>query len=591
MADFLAIALSESQQGRRVFPLSGKVPAIPKDKGGNGCLDATTDEVRIVEWAAFYPDCNVGIGFFDDSPEIGLDVDTDNLPIWQAYEKQYGLIDTRLVATGGGGWHYYFLRPPGIALPNISKFERKGFELKSNVQYLVAPGSVHPVSGKVYELVRDINPQPLPDWLVKICLNHKPTGQAKTADKKIPVGERNSYLFRIGSGLRAKGMSFETISATIRAAYGNDCDQNPPMDDKELTTIATQAAKYEQGKPSEPGNTHKRDDNEPTSLKVVSLSEVQASQVSWLWKPYIPLGKFSLLEGDPGVGKSWVTLAIATAVSNGIALPGDTSGKNLAVLIASAEDGLSDTIKPRLAAMGANTSEIHAIDGLFTLNDKGFEMLEAAIIETFPGLIIIDPLVAYLSGEMDINKANQVRHATSRLAALAEKYNTAILAVRHLTKGGSQKAIYRGLGSIDFTAAARSVLMAGADPDDLNIRGIVHIKSNLAPLGEARGYELKPGASIPFAWTAACHLTAEKIMGGEDTSGSSLQEAVDMINDMLSGGPVPATDIFTEGESRGLSEATIKRAKSKMKIHAYREGTEGVKGGGRWWWEKPKNED
>lgn len=330
---------------------------------------------------------------------------------------------------------------------------------------------------------------------------------------------------------------------------------------------------------------------EPAILKVLNMANIEACAVNFLWFPYIPLGKLTLLEGDPGIGKSWAALAIATAVSLGAPLPGDERGINCPVLIASAEDGLSDTIKPRLAAMGADTSQIHAVDGLFTLNDNGFKMLDDAVANTIPGLIIIDPLVAYLSGDMDINKANQARYATSRLAALAEKWNAAVVAIRHLTKGGSQKAIYRGLGSVDFTAAARSVLMAGADQEDSSNKGIVHIKSNLAPTGEAIGYELTKGSEPPFSWKLTSDLTAEKIMANRADSqeGNSIADAEDFLKEMLAPGDLPARDLFYEAKNRGFSTATINRAKARMKIDAYHQGIQGAKGGGKWYWKMPEN--
>ncbi len=148
------------------------------------------------------------------------------------------------------------------------------------------------------------------------------------------------------------------------------------------------------------------------------LDGIEEQEVKFLWNPYIPIGKLTLLEGDPEVGKSWVTLAFATAISLGHGLPPDFGANYIGyTLVASAEDGLADTIKPRLTSMGANSENICALD------DKGFALLEDYIKQAKPILVIIDPLVAYLSSEMDINKANQVRFATARLARLAETYN------------------------------------------------------------------------------------------------------------------------------------------------------------------------
>ncbi len=330
-------------------------------------------------------------------------------------------------------------------------------------------------------------------------------------------------------------------------------------------------------------------DAEPTAIdrlpEIKTMQDIQAETVQWLWHPYIPFGKLTLLEGDPGVGKSWLSLAIATAVSLGHGLPGQTDLAYGAVLIASAEDGLKDTIKPRLTSMGADSSAIRAVDGLFTLDDTGFEYLENEILYHLPVFLILDPLVAYLSGDLDINKANQVRYATARLSKLADKYGIAILAVRHLTKGGSSKAIYRGLGSIDFTAAARSVLLAGEDPDSPQQRGFTHIKGNLAQLGEPVGYEIKGGS---FYWLEHCELTTEKILRGNvENSSSSLREAKDFILEILADGTIPANEIFKEAENRELSSSTLNRAKRELGVLTSRAGEGGKRGGGKWLWRLP----
>jgi hypothetical protein len=313
--------------------------------------------------------------------------------------------------------------------------------------------------------------------------------------------------------------------------------------------------------------------------EIKGIDTVAPQPVTFLWKPYIPLGKLTMLEGDPGEGKSWLSLAIATALSLGTALPYGEPIPSGPAIIATAEDGLADTIRPRLDSMKADLSSIKVIDGLFSLDDTGFIMLEKYIVEIMPALVIIDPLVAYLSGDVDIHKANQVRQATARLAHLAETYGPAILAVRHLTKGGSLKPIYRGLGSIDFTAAARSVLLAGTDPDT-QARGIVHIKCNLAPLGEAVGFELKDGC---FFWTAHSDLTAGKILAPDDgNSGSAVNEAKSFIIEMLSDSDVLASEMYNDAASRGISSATLNRAKANLHVITYKEKNKGR--AGKWYW-------
>lgn len=328
------------------------------------------------------------------------------------------------------------------------------------------------------------------------------------------------------------------------------------------------------------------DSTDTASVILRRIADVEPETVKWLWHPYIPYGKLTLLEGDPGAGKSWLGLAIATAQSLGQGLPNVNGLHPGNALVISAEDGLADTIRPRLSALEADINRIYAIDGLFTLDSDGCELLESYIRQLKPSLVIIDPLVAYLSGEIDIHKANQVRQVTAHLARLAEKYNPAIIAIRHLTKGGSLKPIYRGLGSIDFTAAARSVLLAGSDPDFPQTRGICHLKCNLAPLGESIGYELR---ETGFFWTGHSDLTTDRILAGGDGS-SALEEAKTFLLNILRDGAVPANEVKEEAEAQGISERTLNRAKANLKVGVHRIGEEGKRGKGQWHWELSEDE-
>jgi len=341
----------------------------------------------------------------------------------------------------------------------------------------------------------------------------------------------------------------------------------------ELERLASEAPEY---KPKE------------SDISLVCMAEVVPETVSWLWLPYIPLGKLALLEGDPGIGKSWVSLAIATAVSLGKGLPGTEAIESASVVLASAEDRLGDTIRPRLDAMGADVSKIHAIRGALDFGSGGLTLLEGFIERVKPSLVIVDPLVAYIGAGVDIHRANETRAVMAKLADMAEKHGCAILAIRHLTKGGTLKPIYRGLGSIDLAAACRSVLMAGCDPDNPQKRGIVHIKSNLAPMGEAIGFELRGGG---FYWTGESDLTWQKILAAEDSGEgkSAVDEATEFLKDELADGLVDASQVWRDARDTGLSEKTIKRAKAKLGIITRRLGETGKRGGGKFTWELPED--
>jgi 5S rRNA maturation endonuclease (ribonuclease M5) len=320
-------------------------------------------------------------------------------------------------------------------------------------------------------------------------------------------------------------------------------------------------------------------------IGLVCIAEVEPETVEWLWFPYIPLAKLTLLEGDPGIGKSWVSLAIATAVSQGKGLPNMESTEPAKVLLASAEDGLGDTIRPRLDAMSADVTKIHAIKGSLDFGNSGLVILEAYIERLKPALVIIDPLVAYIGAAVDIHRANETRAVMAKLADIAERHSVAILAIRHLTKGGTLKPIYRGLGSIDLAAACRSILMAGCDPEDTNKRGIVHIKSNLAPMGVAIGYKL---TSEGFYWTGESDLTWQKILSAEDTGGkSALDEAIEFLRDELLEGTVSYRQVIVDSQALGIAKRTLDRAKAQLGIIARPRGEPGRKGAKQWFWTLP----
>jgi len=348
--------------------------------------------------------------------------------------------------------------------------------------------------------------------------------------------------------------------------------------DPNYETQSTTAAK---------GTETKKDD---APLRVVCMANVEPEQVSWLWHPYIAKGKVTLLEGDPGLGKSWLTCAIACAVSHGKGLPNATPFDAGNVLMLSAEDGLGDTLRPRLDAVGADVRRIFALDEPLTFDAAGLIRLEAAIIDHTPVLVIIDPLFAFTGGKVDIHRANECRAISAPLAAIAERHGCAMVAVRHLGKSrGGGHALNAGIGSIDLTAAARSVLLVGRDPDDQQKRAVVQTKNNLAPNGEAIGYKLEGNQ---FFWTGVSDLTAERILAASSDEGerSTISEAVDYLRTALSSGARDSKAIQDEARQAGISEATLRRAKARLKVQARKVGLPGSHFQ-KWVWELSNSED
>jgi putative DNA primase/helicase len=344
----------------------------------------------------------------------------------------------------------------------------------------------------------------------------------------------------------------------------------------ELLVLAEAASLYEQGKSAD------------QTLPIVCMADVKAETVRWLWYPYIALGKLTILEGDPGLGKSWLTCALAAGVSCGY-LPGVGPFEPGRVLMLSAEDGLGDTLRPRLDAVGADVSRVFALAGAVTFDAAGLLELEEEIDRYKPRLVTIDPLFAFTGGKVDIHRANECRAISAPLAAIAARQGCALLAVRHLGKSrGGGHALNAGIGSIDFAAAARSVLLVGQDPDEPGKRAIVQTKNNLAPHGEAVGYTLEGGQ---FYWTGASDLTAGRILAPavEDEERSSVAEAVDFLRMALSDGGRDMKAVEDEARQAGITPATLRRAKKRLKVCSHKVGMPGSHYQ-KWVWELPAAE-
>ncbi|MDP2726169.1 MAG: AAA family ATPase, partial [Dehalococcoidia bacterium] len=300
-----------------------------------------------------------------------------------------------------------------------------------------------------------------------------------------PIGQQRERALAAARNYLSAGYSEKEAAEAIwrgLQASSQDPDRDPWAKDEAIAIVLDLAGKPApplKELPPKPGdvppqNGREHPSGQPPAVRrpvVVRLDSVTPEQVEFLWHPYIPLGKLTILEGDPGLGKSWLALAIAAAISRGVKLPGATDPWGPAdILLLSAEDGLADTITPRLDAMGADRGRITAITGIATdKGERGFslaehlDLLEEVLTQYRPIFVILDPLVSFLGAGVDMYRANEVRAILAPLASLAERCRAAILAIRHLTKSGRDKAIYRGQGNIDFVAAARSVILAGKE--------------------------------------------------------------------------------------------------------------------------------
>ena len=317
-----------------------------------------------------------------------------------------------------------------------------------------------------------------------------------------------------------------------------------------------------------------------TELKMIHLSEIESQQIKWLWYPFIPYGKLSIVQGDPGDGKSTLILNIAAKLSMGECIDENMNiTEPVNVIYQTAEDGLADTVKPRLEAANADCSRISIIDE----SDKSVSMtddrIEEAIKRENAKLCIFDPIQAYLGGDTDMNRANEAREMTKKLGSIAERTGCAIVLIGHMNKGSGAKAAYRGMGSIDFFAVARSVLLVGRVEGEANIRAVVQIKNNLAAFGHPKAFELSEDG---FHWLGDYEITADEVLGGVAPKANKLEQAKRLLRELAeTNNAMQSNEIFNLAEGQGISRRTLENAKKELGIRAKRINNS-------WYWELDK---
>ena len=313
-------------------------------------------------------------------------------------------------------------------------------------------------------------------------------------------------------------------------------------------------------------------EKEQDDYRITYYNAVSSKTVDWLWYPYIPYGKITILQGDPGEGKSTMMMQLAALITNGKAMP-DGSGDKIPgnVIYQAAEDGIEDTIKPRLEKAGADCSMIRVIDE----TDKELSMtddrLEQAIIETKARLIILDPIQAYIGATVDMHRANEIRPVLKHLGIIAEKHNCAIILIGHMNKASGSKSTYRGLGSIDIQATARSVLLVARLRDKPNIRIMAHDKSSLAPAGDAIGFEMTEDNGM--VCIGPYDITIDELLSGNEGRGKKkLDIAENFIKEYFGSNKViPSNEIMMEAAKRSIKRNTLLSAKKKLGITSDKE--------------------
>jgi archaellum biogenesis ATPase FlaH len=331
--------------------------------------------------------------------------------------------------------------------------------------------------------IRDLNKQISE---IKRFVKEEKVEQKKS--KKQEILERLRY---VAESMRAAGATEQSIQVALKGMYEFlKVNLGEKLDQSAEKLIKNPDSAFE----------HK------IQMPITVLSQVETQQVDWLWQRRIPLGKITILDGDPGMGKSLLAIFIAACVSTGQPMPDGAPGKQGKVILIAPEDAAEDTIKPRVEAAGGDPSQVILLDSVedldildtkkINIRDRPFSLardlkiLEAAIKQTKAILVVLDPLMAVLGRSIDSSRDQDIREVLTPLAQVAERTGCAILIIRHLNKGSSDNILYRGAGSIGIIAVARIGLLVAHDPDDEQKRVFATIKNNLSKIAPNLSYQI-----------------------------------------------------------------------------------------------------
>ena len=553
-------ALQYARMGFAVFPIK------PRDKTPltrHGFKDATTDNTVISSWWDKYPNANIAVATGSRSGGlVVIDLDVKHPPIngisnCDEWQMRNGFFPRTLICeTGSGGRHLYF--------KTTANFKSKngilpGIDIKSEGGYVVVPPSSNDKGQYRY-----INNLPIADANEKVLIFLTGKESYGKPMKETPEGNRDNTMLAQTYKL---ARDFDNREEALEIALVMNQKCIPPLEEKIIESMLDRAYKKIR---------------EESRAKVVNFDEIKPEEVEWLWYPYIPYGKLTIIHGDGGEGKTTLILRLAALLSRGEKLPcDDTEREPIKVIYQTAEDGLGDTIKPRLLAGNADCSQIKVIDeseAALTMLD---ERVEKAIAETGARVMILDPMQAYIGAKVDMNRANEVRAILSQLGRIADKYRCAIILVGHLNKAQGNKSNYRGLGSIDFQAAARSVLVVGRVKDKPEIRVVAHQKSSLAPEGKPIAFELSEANG--FKWLGHYEISIDDLLSGISREKKS-DMAESLIVDCLSGGKYPQQTLLQKAQSLGISKRVLDEAKKTLRVRSVKEGSV-------WYWQLPEEKE
>lgn len=561
MNDLLNWAEFYASKGFKIFPLieNGKTPKI-----AGGFKKASSEIDQIKKWWGMWPNANIGLATGENNLFV-IDVDNKNGANGEQSLKDANIVleDTLIQVTPTGGKHYIY-KDESARSCKVNVLN--GVDIRATGGYIVlAPSKIN---GKSYQWLKPINNsfndsiRNYDGFLDEIYKQKDSEDDVRFfLPLNIEEGKRNETLFKYASKMQAQKYTDSQIQDELIKVNSERCD--PPLDSKELKQLISSVFRYKKGKSK--GNKG----------QLVSLKDVEGTKTEWLWYPYIPKGKITLLVADPGTGKTMLALQLMATLSKGgyIDDPNSIFKGNFFTesrsIYLTAEDGYSDTIKPRLEQMKplANFKNIAYIDDSEEPIYFDSEILETHLKEYKPSLLVFDPVQAYLGEKVDMHRANEVRPKLKRLGDLAEKTNCAILLIMHMSKMSSNSALYRALGSIDFVGAARSVIQLVKNPEFDGQIALCRTKTNLAPQSDSILFHIDLNAG-GLIFNGYSKKTADDFLSIRNISRESPKKdrAEEFLCEILENGPMLKETIVKKAEAEGISKSTLENARRGLGI-------------------------
>jgi len=583
-----------------------KVPAV------EGWTDYQPDEQQIQ--TDFSGECGVALLLGRRSRNL-VDIDLDDYRarlLAPEILPQTGMVHGRESARGSHRWYRAaFARPECFRDPTDRAVL---VEIRADRQQTVIPPSLHPC-GEPLEWEADEEPAAVDASLLRRATARVAAGSLLARHWPALGSRHNAAMALAGTLIRGRWTVEDSAQFVSRVAWAaGDEEWEERARDVRTTAEKLRAGEPATGAPSLArlmpeavvragaewlgirwDATPVRARNVPL-ICTTRLSDVTPKAVSWLWPSRIPRGKVTVLDGDPGLGKSTLLLDLGARVSTGKQMPDGSWGASGRMLLISAEDDVADTIQPRLVAAGADLSRIEVVteirdeDGLRLPElPRDLDAFEAAVQRHAAVLVIVDPLMAYLGAKVDSHRDQDVRRVLAGLRGVAERTGAAVVLVRHLNKSvASVNPLYRGGGSIGIVGAARSGLLVAKDPQDPGRRILAVTKANLSACPPSIAFQLvQSGEGVAAVeWLGeSSHKADDLLVVAAEGPPAARAAAVEFLRCALAEGPVAVDALKVQTRAAGLAWRTVQRAKTQLDVQARRRG---FGAGGEWEWFLPK---